>query len=247
MASALTLHKTTIGKKALVAITGLILFGFVIGHLAGNLLVLAGYETYNAYAAGLKANLPLLWGVRVVLLVSVALHIYLTLSLAGRNAGARSTRYQRPRQDQVTTYAARTMVLTGPLLLAYILFHLAHFTVPGLDIGGEFDVHNVYGNLVRGFRVPWVAGIYIFATLMLGLHLYHGAWSALQSVGAGHPRYNPMREKAAMGLAVLITLGNVLIPVSVLTGLVGSDAELAESDAHPLGEDLAETLAEEEE
>ncbi|MFK7984909.1 MAG: succinate dehydrogenase cytochrome b subunit [Sandaracinaceae bacterium] len=238
MSSALTLHRSTVGKKALVAITGLVLFGFVIGHLAGNLILFAGYEAFNGYAHTLKSTLPLLWGTRITLLVSVIVHIALTMSLAGRNTAARGSRYKK-KKDQVTSYAARTMVLSGPLLAGFILFHLAHFTVPGLDLGGEHEAVNAYGNLVRGFRVPWVAGIYIFANAMLGLHLFHGAWSALQSVGAGHPKYNPMRKTAAMGLALAISAGNIFIPISVLTGITGSDEQLQLSDQHPLGPDVA--------
>lgn len=235
MQRALTLTQSTVGTKAIVAVTGLILFGFVIGHLLGNLLVFAGYETYNAYAASLKATPALLWGVRALLLVSVAAHIAMSMKLAGRNSQARATAYQKARQDQVTTYAARTMVLSGPLLLAYILFHLAHFTVPGLDLGGEFSHENVYGNLVRGFRVWWVSAIYIFANILLGLHLFHGAWSALQSLGANHPKYNPLRRRVAVGLALFVAAGNVFLPIAVMSRLVGSDEQLALSDAHPLG------------
>lgn len=245
MQRALTLTRSTIGTKAIVAVTGLILFGFVVGHLLGNLLVFAGYEAYNAYAASLKANPALLWGVRTVLLVSVVTHIALTIRLARRNNTARSTPYKKARQDQVTNYAARTMILSGPLLLLYILFHLAHFTAPGLDLGGDFDPANVYGNLVRGFRVWWVSAIYIFANILLGLHLFHGSWSAFQSLGANHPKYNPLRRKAAVGLALFVAVGNVSLPVAVMSRLVGDDEELALSDAHPLGPEGAATPAEE--
>lgn len=237
MASALTIHRSTVGMKALVALTGLIMFGFLIVHMAGNLLILLGYEAFNGYAHTIKSNAPLLWGTRIVLTVSVVLHIALTVRLATRNSGARTSRYHTPkgRRDQVTSYAARTMVWSGPILAAYILFHLAHFTVPGLDLGGEFSAANAYGNFIRGFRVPWVAAIYIVANLMLGLHLFHGAWSALQSLGASHPRYDGMRKRAAIGVALLITAGNVFLPSSVFLRLVGTDAQLAASDAHPLG------------
>ncbi|MEQ8727718.1 MAG: succinate dehydrogenase cytochrome b subunit [Sandaracinaceae bacterium] len=235
MQRALTLTRSTVGMKAVIAVTGLILFGFVIGHLAGNTLLFAGYEAFNGYAASLKGNPALLWGVRSVLLVSVVAHIALTMKLAGRNSSARPTAYKKARQDQITTYAARTMVISGPLLFAYILFHLAHFTVPGLDLGGEHDVVNVYGNVVRGFRVPWVAGIYIFANILLGLHLFHGAWSALQSLGANHPKYNPLRKRLAIGFALVVAGGNIFIPVAVMTRVVGDDEQLAASDMHPLG------------
>jgi succinate dehydrogenase / fumarate reductase cytochrome b subunit len=241
MSAAMTLTRSTIGIKAIVALTGLILFGFVIVHMAGNMIVFAGYEAYNHYGAAIKANPPLLWGTRIVLLVSVITHIALTMKLAGRNASARPEGYRGDprRKDQITTYAARTMVISGPLLAAYILFHLLHFTVPGLDLGGAHDAVNVYGNLVRGFRVPWVAGIYIFANILLGLHLFHGAWSALQSLGASHPKYNPLRQRLAIGLAVVIAGGNIFLPVAVLARLVGSAEELAQSDLHPLGADDA--------
>ena len=148
MASALTIHRSTVGMKALVALTGLIMFGFLIVHMAGNLLILLGYEAFNGYAHTIKSNAPLLWGTRIVLTVSVVLHIALTVRLATRNSGARTSRYHTPkgRRDQVTSYAARTMVWSGPILAAYILFHLAHFTVPGLDLGGEFSATNAYGN-----------------------------------------------------------------------------------------------------
>lgn len=223
MQSALSLTQTTVGKKALVAVTGAILFGFVIGHLAGNLILLLGPDAYNAYAAGIKGNPPLLWGVRLTLIVSVIVHVALTVQLAGRNAQARPTPYQRPRQDMVTTYAARTMVLSGPILFLYILFHIAHFTAPGLSLGGSFDPDNVYMNVVQGFRVWWVSAIYIFANILLGLHLYHGGASLFQSLGANHPRYNVWRQRGAIALALFVAGGNVFIPVAVMTRLI--DAE----------------------
>jgi succinate dehydrogenase / fumarate reductase cytochrome b subunit len=219
MQKALSLTRTTIGKKALVAVTGAILFGFVIAHLAGNLLLFAGPEAYNGYAATLKGNPPLLWGTRITLLASVVTHVVLTIQLAGRNAAARAQRYQHGRRDLVTTYAARTMALTGPLILAFILFHLAHYTAPGLSIGGQFNHEDVYGNVVQSFRVWWVTAIYVFANAMLGLHLFHGAWSVFQSLGSNDRRYNQARKRAAIGLALFVSGGNVAIPLLVLGGV----------------------------
>ena len=230
MQSVLALTRSTVGQKVVVAITGVILFGFVIGHLLGNLLLFVGPEAYNAYAVGLKTNLPLLWGVRTTLLVSIVAHIGLTMKLAGRNATARPVGYKKPRKDLITTYAARTMVITGPLLAAYIIFHIAHLTV-GLDLGGEFNVHNVYANTVHGFRVWWVSAIYIFANFLLGLHLYHGAWSALQSMGLQHPRYDVLRQRVAIAFALFVAGGNIFIPIAVQTHLVGSAEQMAESRA----------------
>lgn len=231
MQRALTITRSTIGQKAVVAVTGLILFGFVIGHLAGNLLVLVGPGAYNAYAAGLKANLPLLWGVRITLLVAVVTHVGLTVRLARRNAMARSSRYKKPRKDQLTSYAARTMTISGPLLFLYIVFHIAHLTAPGLDLGHAFDVHNPYANLIFGFRVWWVSAIYIFANFLLGLHLFHGAWSALQSLGAQHRSYDPLRKRVALALALFIAGGNIFLPIAVQARLVGSAEQLQESEA----------------
>jgi succinate dehydrogenase / fumarate reductase cytochrome b subunit len=247
MQRALAITRTTVGKKALVAITGVILFGFVIGHLAGNLLLFGGPDAYNAYAAGLKGNLPLLWGVRITLLVSVVVHIALTISLAGRNAQARSVGYKKPREDLVTTYAARTMVLSGPILLAYIVFHIAHFTAPGLSIGGDFNAHDVYANVVHGFRVWWVSAIYVFANVLLGLHLFHGGWSALQSLGANHPAYNAWRKRGAIALALLVSAGNVSFPIAVLTRVIDEDGGIPWLEALVAHEEEAEEAAEDEE
>lgn len=227
MAGAVALTKTTIGQKALVAVTGAILFGFVIGHLAGNLTLFAGPEAYNGYAESLKANLPLLWGVRSTLIVAVIVHIALTIQLAGRNAAARAVGYRKPREDLVTTYAARTMILSGPMLAAFIVFHLAHFTFPGLGIEFEFDAANPFGNLVQSFRVWWVSAIYIFANVLLGLHLYHGGWSILQTLGANHPRYNAWAKRGAIGLALLVSGGNVGIPIAVMAGVVDLDSGIS--------------------
>ncbi len=223
MQRAVALTQSTIGKKALVAVTGAILFGFVMGHFVGNALVFVGRDALNAYAEGLKSNLPLLWGVRLTLLVSVVTHISLTIQLAGRNAAARSTPYQHRRQDAVTTYAARTMVLSGPLIAAYIVFHIAHFTAPGLSLGGAFSATDVYGNVVQSFRVWWVSAIYIFANILLGLHLYHGGWSLLQSLGLSHPRFDRWRQIGATVFALVVSLGNVSMPILIMARVVGQD------------------------
>lgn len=240
MQSVLALTRSTVGKKAVIAVTGVILFGFVIGHLLGNLLVFAGPEAFNEYAHALKNNPPLLWGTRIVLLTSVVLHISLTMQLARRNQGARAISYKKARKDQITTYAARSMILTGPLLAAYIVFHLLHFTAPGLGFGQyEFSSHDPYSNLVLSFRWWPIAATYMFASLLLGLHVYHGGWSAAQSMGLQHPKYDKLRYGLAIGLALFVTIGNFAIPVSVLSRAVGTDAQLSEAG------DVAEQLQEE--
>jgi len=221
MQNALTLLNTTVGKKAALAVSGLVLFGFVIGHMLGNLQVFLGPEVYNAYAAGLKHNLPLLWGTRTVLIVSVVVHIWLTLDLYSRSLAARQIGY-RQKRNVVTTYAASAMKYSGPALLLYIIFHIAHFTAPGLQFGeAPFNETDVYSNFVSSFRVPWLAGVYVLANLCLGMHLYHGSWSLLQSLGVNHPRYNALRRRLSIGLALLVTAGNVAMPLAVLFGIIG--------------------------
>jgi succinate dehydrogenase / fumarate reductase cytochrome b subunit len=220
MQKTLSIYDTTIGKKAIAAATGLILYGFVIVHMAGNLQMFLGPEKFNAYAATLKGTLPLLWGARLVLSVSVVLHIVTTLSLVSRSAGARAVGY-RLKAHAATNYAAMTMRYGGPALLLFILFHLAHFTFPGVAMGGyRHDHFDVYRNVVNGFSVPWVTAIYVAAQVFLGLHLYHGAWSLFQTLGLSHPRYNELIKLGPKAIGVGVAAGNVAMPLAVLAGIV---------------------------
>ncbi len=220
MQKTLSLYDTTIGKKAIAAVTGVVLYGFVIGHMLGNLQLFLGRETFNAYAAALKGNPPLLWGVRSVLLVSIVLHVATTLSLVARSAAARSIGY-RQKQHATTNYAAMTMRWGGPALFLFILFHLAHYTFPGIALGNyRHDHFDVYGNVIHGFSVPWVTAIYVAAQTCLGFHLYHGAWSLFQSLGISHPRYNHMIKLGPKALGVGVAAGNILMPLAVLAGVV---------------------------
>ena len=221
MQDTITTFSTTIGKKAALAVTGMVLFGFTVGHMLGNLQVFLGPEVFNGYAASIKSNPPLLWGIRTLLLASVIGHIALAVDLYSRSSAARVVGY-RMKRNTVTSYAAVTMKYSGPILLLYIVFHLAHFTAPGLALGAApFSHTDAYTNFVSSFKVPWVAGVYVLANLFLGLHLYHGSWSLFQSLGVSHPRYNPARQRIAIALALTVTTGNVILPLSVLTGLVG--------------------------
>lgn len=217
MSQALSIHQTSIGKKAIMAITGFVLFGFVIAHLLGNLQIFIGADAINEYAASLRKLGPLLWIARGVLLVSVAAHIWAAISLMNRNDNARPQKYARGQRHQRSTYASRTMRISGPLLFVYIVYHLAHLT---FGVGPRYDHHNVFNNLVFGFQVWWIAAIYIVANVMLGFHLFHGAWSWLQSLGGSHPRYDIWRHRFAVTLALFVTGGNVLIPSAVLMGAV---------------------------
>jgi succinate dehydrogenase / fumarate reductase, cytochrome b subunit len=216
----LTLTDTTIGKKALLAVSGAVLFGFVIVHMLGNLQVFLGPEVYNHYAESAKANAVVLWGARSVLLVALVTHVALVLQLYTRSLAARPVPY-RVKKNIATSYAGATMKYSGPALLLYILFHLAHFTFPGLSLGDhQFSPIDVYGNFVASFQLPWVTLLYVTANLLLGMHLYHGAYSLLQSLGLNHPRYNTRAKNGARAFAFLVTTGNVVMPLSVLFGII---------------------------
>jgi len=216
----LALTDTTIGKKAALAVSGVILFGYVIVHMAGNLLTFVGPEAYNAYAASAKSNALVLWGTRGLLFVAFVVHVALVIELYVKTLAARPISY-RVKHNIATSYAATAMKYSGPALLLYVLFHLTHFTYPGIALGPyEHSPTDVYSNFVNAFSIPWVAAVYVVANLLLGLHLYHGAFSMLQSVGLAHPRYDARLRGVSRGLAFLVTAGNIALPTSVLLGLI---------------------------
>jgi succinate dehydrogenase / fumarate reductase, cytochrome b subunit len=217
MTSPRAFFRSTVGRKVVMALTGVVLFGFVISHLAGNLLLYRGPEAINAYALGLRHLGGLLWAARGVLLFSVLAHIWAAVSLTKSNLKARPVAYAK-RKDLAATYASRTMAWSGPILALFIIYHLMHFTFGNVHPG--FIEGDVYHNVVRGFRVPWVSAFYILAMLALGLHLSHGFYSMFQSVGANHPQINAKRRGLARLLAAAIVVGNVSFPIAVLTGLV---------------------------
>lgn len=220
MEKALTLFDTTIGKKAALAVSGLVLFGFVFVHMLGNLQVYQGPEVYNAYAATLKGNPALLWGTRITLLVALVVHVVTMVQLYSRAVAARPARYHQTHHT-AASYSSVTMKFTGPLLFLYIVFHILHFTAPGLALGNyEHSHEDAYRNFINAFQVPWVTLVYVAANFFLALHLFHGAWSLMQSLGLSHPRYNVTRKTIAQILAFVITVGNVMMPVSVLIGLI---------------------------
>ena len=213
MQGALTLHQTTVGKKVIMAVSGFILVGFVIGHLLGNLQLYLGPEAINGYAAKLHSMPPLVWTARLVLLFAVGVHIASAFSLWARNTQARGSRYKQ-RKDLATDYAARTMYWSGPILLAFIVYHLLHFTILPAHPG------DVYRNVVEGFQVPLIAAFYIVGNIALGFHLFHGVYSAFQSLGANHPRYNNYRRDLAIAICAVVTIGNISFPIAVLAGFV---------------------------
>ena len=218
------LYKNAVIKKAIMAVTGLVLFGWLAGHLMGNLKVFQGAEKFNAYAEYLRTmGTPLLpeagvlWLVRGLLAASIVFHIWSATSLTLTNRRARSTHYETRRGVQLN-YAARTMRWSGYLIAFYVVYHLMHLTWGNAH--HDFIADNPYANLVSGFQVLPVALVYIAANLLLGMHLYHGLWSLFQSLGLNHPSYNAWRRHFAVTFAIVMSLGFISIPVAVLIGVV---------------------------
>jgi succinate dehydrogenase / fumarate reductase cytochrome b subunit len=218
-AGSLRFWQTTVGKKAIMAVTGVILFGFVAGHLAGNLQVFEGPEKLNRYAAFLKSLPALLWGARIVLSISVILHIWSSFQLWLLQREARPIGYVK-KVNLHSTYASRTMQWSGPIILAFVIWHLLQFTIGAVHPGAPFDEHNVYNNVVYGFQVWPVALFYVIAMLMLCYHLYHGLWSMFQTLGFSHPVYTPILRTLAKVVAILLAIGYISIPVAVLAGVM---------------------------
>jgi succinate dehydrogenase / fumarate reductase cytochrome b subunit len=214
---ALAFLDTTVGKKLVMALTGVILLAFIVAHMAGNLLIFAGPDALNAYAAALKRIPEALWLVRLILLTTLVLHVLYAAQLTIINWRARPG-LALGRRDLETNYAARTMIVSGPLVLLYVVYHLLMFTF--LTTGPGFSPTDVYANVVAAFHAPAIAGLYITAMLILGVHLYHGLWSMLHTAGFSRPRYHRWRRIIAPIVAVAITLGYILIPVSILSGVL---------------------------
>jgi succinate dehydrogenase / fumarate reductase cytochrome b subunit len=215
---------TSIGAKGIMAITGAGLTLFVIAHMLGNLQIFLGPEHLNAYAAQLKALPELLWTARIGLLVFFITHIVLAFWLTIRNSEARPIPYVYQATRQATV-ASRTMMYSGLLMLAFVIFHLAHYTFgighpEYLEFKDPKDRHDVFRMTVEGFRVWWVSLAYILSMLFLGLHLSHGIASTFQSLGLNSPRWRPWIERGGLALAVILTVGNIAMPVAVLCRVV---------------------------
>ena len=210
---------STIGRKVVMGATGIILFGFVLGHMFGNLQLYVGPEALDSYSVFLHHFLhgSGLWVARAVLLGSVGLHVWAATSLTLTNWSARPVPYRNVARRE-STYASRTMVWSGPILGFFVVYHILHFTTGTLH--PSFEPGAVYHNVVAGFRVWPVSAVYIAAMIALGFHLWHGVWSMLQSLGLSHPRWNALRRVCATVFALLIVGGNISFPVAVLLGLV---------------------------
>jgi len=227
----LDLYGTALGKKYVMAITGVLMIGFVVAHMVGNLKMYLGEEDLNHYAEFLNRLLypiapegAVLWILRGGLVTAVLLHIHAAYSLTQLNRHARPVKYQSARDYQVASFASRTMRWTGIIVLLFIIWHLLDLTLGvtnTIGTSGEFVKEEVYANVVRSFeRVP-VAVFYILANIALGVHLFHGTWSLFQSMGWNNPRFNEWRRAIAIGVATIVVVGNVSFPVAVLAGIVG--------------------------
>lgn len=219
-------YRSTIGKKIIMAVSGLVGVGFVIVHMAGNLQAFIGRDKLNAYGAMLHGPLAeLVWLLRIVLIVAVVLHVLMAYQLTMRSRSARPVAYQK-REPQVSTWASRTMRWGGVLLLVFIVFHILHFTTGQVD-PGRWDGHvdaagrrDVYGNLIASFRIWWVSAFYVVSMIFLGLHLYHGAWSSVRTLGFAAPSPRPLHRRIALVVAAVVWLGFTLVPFGVIAGLI---------------------------
>ncbi len=218
MSEPTSFYGSTVGKKILMAITGIILFAFVFFHMAGNLQIYIGQEALDRYSRFLHSVPEILWLVRLAVIASFGVHIVAAVQLWWRNRRARPVRY-RVRRAIATDLASRTMVYTGPLVLLFVIYHLLHLTY-GTLYPELFREGEVFHNLVVGFQQWPIALVYIVANLALGFHLYHGLWSLTQTLGWTHPRFDRARRVVAAVVGIGIAAANISIPVTVLAGLI---------------------------
>ena len=202
------------------AVTGVIGIGFLILHVLGNLLVFRGPDAINSYSHFLHSTGELLWLARIVLIVSVVLHVIAAVQLTLQNRAARPIAYAR-REPQVSTLAARTMRWGGALLFIFIVLHILHFTTGTIRPAGTFTEGDVYANVVSSFHIWWVVLFYVVAMIALGAHVYHGAWSSVRTVGVAQPSEDPLKHRAALVIAGFLWLGFTSVPVAIFLGIIG--------------------------
>ena len=225
--------RSSLGKKYLMAISGLVLFLFLVGHMVGNLLLFLGREDINRYAEFLQSTKEVLWTVRVVLLASVAIHVAAAVSLWLENKAARPVAYENP-DPVAASYASRTMLMSGLIVASFIIYHLLHYTVkvPAVNLtGADFGTlqetlrdgsqrADVHAMMLKGFSNPVVALFYVVGMGLLCLHLSHGASAMFQSLGARSDAYRAFFDKLALAVAAIFFLGFSAVPLAVLLGLV---------------------------
>ena len=227
-ASAISLNRAAsfydaqVGQKAVVAVTGIILFGFVLVHMIGNMQVYLppgpdGTYAIDHYGELLHSKPALLWVARLVLLGCVLLHVTFSVLLWFASKAALPVGY-RKKDNSNSSYASRTMILSGPIIAAFVVYHLLHFTTG--QAHPDFKFLSVRHNVITGFQQPLASGFYILANILLAIHLSHGLWSMFQSLGINHPRYNALVKNFAALFSTVIAVGNVSIPVAVMAGLI---------------------------
>ena len=212
------LWDSSVGKKILMAVTGLILVAYLITHVLANLLVFQGPAKINAYSAFLHGTGGALWGARLVLIAAIVLHVIAAIELADRRKEARPTGYAAGREHQVSTWASRTIRWGGALILLFLVYHILHFTIGTAH--PDFVEGDPYHNVATGFRSLPVVALYLIAMGAVGLHLYHGLWSSGRSLGVSPPSPRPLRHSVALVLALLVWLGFSVIPIAVYAGVV---------------------------
>lgn len=212
------LWDSSVGKKVIMAVTGLVMVAYLVIHVLANLLVFQGPAKINAYSAFLHGAGGALWAARAVLLAALVLHVIAAVQLAGRRYEARPVGYAGGSAPQVSTWASRSIRWGGALILAFLIYHILHFTVGSAH--PEFIEGDPYHNVATGFTSPWVVGGYLIAVALVGLHLYHGVWSSGRSLGMSPPSPDPLRRTLALVLAVVIWLGFAVIPVAVYAGVL---------------------------
>jgi len=225
------LLSSTIGLKILMAVTGFVWVGFVLGHMVGNLQVLLpmpddGVHTINKYAAMLQGLGGALWAVRLVLLATFAAHVWSAITLSKRNKAARAARYELTQNIQAKQ-SSYYMLISGLVILGFVIFHLAHFTLgvvqpEAANIFLPNGMHDVYSMLILGFRNPVYAGLYIVANVLLGMHLHHAVSSMFQTLGLRTAKYRAYIDLVSPAIAAAVIFGNVLMPVVAFLGLIGS-------------------------
>lgn len=212
-------YASMVGKKVVMGVTGLIGVAFVILHSLGNLLVFRGPAAINSYSRFLKSSGELLWALRIVLIVAVILHVVAAVQLSRQSIAARPVGYVK-RESQAATIASRTMRWGGALLLIFIILHILHFTTGTIRPAGYFSSEDVYSNVVGSFRIWWVALFYIISMIALGLHLFHGAWSSVRSIGVSPRSPHPLHRRISLVVAVFVWAAFTAIPVAVIAGWV---------------------------
>lgn len=223
------LYRSSVGKKALMAVSGIVLVVFVIGHMLGNLKAFqttgaSGVHPLDEYGVFLRGlgypvvpEYGVLWAARLILLVAVGAHIFAALQLWRQSRAARDTGY-RKETSQVFSYASRTMRWGGVIVLLFVIYHLLHFTTG--HVHPQFEYGSVYANLVIGFQQTPVVLVYLVAVGALSLHLYHGLWSAFSTLGVQNLRVQPLRRPLAAAVAVGLFVGYAVVPVAVMAGIL---------------------------